>query len=192
MESVAEPHVHIWNRAEYYKMASAGLFDGKHVELIEGRVIEMSPRGSLHATAVSLTVRALEAALGQGWFVRLQMPLDAGELSQPEPDVAVIQGSIRQFRDSHPQTAALIVEVAETSLIYDRTEKANLYATVGVQDYWILNLADGVLEVHRNPGPDSAAVFGVCYADVKALSNGDLISPLARPDVTIAVADLLP
>src|SRR5215467_387093 len=151
VSTVAEPHVHLWTRDEYYKMANMGMFAGKHVELIEGRIIEMSPMGSLHATGVSLAGRRLERELGLGFFARWQMPLDFSELTEPEPDVAIVRGDVRDYKDGHPKTAALIVEVAETSLTYDRTEKASLYARIGIPDYWILNLIDRQLEVRRLP-----------------------------------------
>ncbi|HLC15790.1 MAG TPA: Uma2 family endonuclease [Thermodesulfovibrionia bacterium] len=186
------PQVHLWTRHDYYKMAEAGLFEGKHVELIKGQVIEMSPMGSLHATAVALCARILEHAFGQGYFTRWQMPLDAGEHSEPEPDIAVIQGSVRQFKNAHPQTAVLIVEVAETSLTYDRTEKASLYAKVNIPDYWILNLHEQQLEVHRYPVPDSSQLFGFGYADVTILKEDDFVSPIVKPGLKISVAELLP
>jgi Uma2 family endonuclease len=192
VQSVAEPQVHFWSRTEYYKMAEAGLFEGKHVELIQGQVIEMSPMGSLHATAVALVGRALEAAFGPGYFARWQMPLDVDELSEPEPDVALIYGDVRQFKDAHPKIAALIVEVAETSLAYDRTQKASLFAQTGVPDYWILNISERRLEVRRQPLRDGSGAFGFAYSEVRILAEGDYVSPVAKPDARVAVADLLP
>lgn len=192
MNSLAEPQIHLWTRGEYNRMAEAGLFRGKHVELIEGQVIEMSPMGSLHATAVALTARRMEKAFGQGYFVRWQMPLEAGEISEPEPDVAVISGDVRDYREAHPAAAALIVEVADTSLTYDRTEKASLYAKTGILDYWILNLIDSQIEIHRNPVTNATKPFGACYADIKVIPLTDSIAPLAAPQVSTAVADLLP
>ncbi len=192
MNTLAEPQVHLWTRGEYYRMAEMGLFRGKHVELVEGQVIEMSPMGSLHATAVALTARRLEKAFGQGYFVRWQMPLEVGETSEPEPDVAVIAGDVRDYRGAHPATAALIVEVADTSLTYDRTEKASLYAKTGILDYWILNLIDRQIEAHRNPVPDAAQSFGFGYTDVRMIPWTDSVASLAAPQAIIAVVDLLP
>ncbi|HKV38244.1 MAG TPA: Uma2 family endonuclease [Blastocatellia bacterium] len=192
MQSYAEPRVHFWNRNEYYKMAEAGLFDGVHVELIEGQVMEMSPIGSLHVTATGLAGEVLKSAFGPGYFVREQAPLDAGELSEPQPDVAIIQGDRRQFKNAHPKMAVLIVEIAETSLAYDRTEKASLYAKIGIPDYWILNLPRRRLEVCRQPVRNESSPFGFAYADLKVLAEGDSVSPLLRPDVQISVASLLP
>src|SRR6476646_3047533 len=95
MSVLTEPQVHLWTRSEYDKMAELGFFEGKHVELIEGQVIEMSPMGSLHATAVALAANAAEPAFGPSYFARWQMPFDVGEYSEPEPDVAIVAGAIR-------------------------------------------------------------------------------------------------
>jgi len=203
-----EPQVHLWTRNEYYKMAEAGLFDGKHVELIQGQVIEMTPTGSLHATAVALAARRLEKAFGAGYFVRWQMPLVVSHNTELEPDLAIVRGDVRDYRDSHPTTAALVVEVSETSLLHDRTQKAGIYARAGIADYWVLNLNDRQLEVHRKPQantvsdppevpPHSAQPRGdmfpvFSYTDVTVLSERDSVNPLAAPQERVAVANLLP
>ena len=120
MNVLAAPRVHVWTRGEYHKLVSLGFFDGQHVELIEGQVVDTQPMGSLHATAVALVARELERAFGAGYFVRWQMPFGVGDLSEPEPDVAVVEGDIRDYVDAHPRTAVLVVEVADTSLDFDR------------------------------------------------------------------------
>jgi Uma2 family endonuclease len=173
-------------------MAEVGLFEGKHVELIEGQVIEMTPTGSLHATAVALAARRLEKAFGAGYFVRWQMPLVVTQNTELEPDLAIVRGYLRDYKDSHPTTAALIVEVAESSLLHDRTKKAEIYARAGIADYWILNLNDRQLEVHRNPQASSIEPSGFAYRDVTVLTENDVVSPLGAPQEIIAVADLLP
>src|SRR2546427_11409423 len=187
-----EPQVHLWTRNEYYKMAEVGIFEGKHVELIEGQVIEMTPTGSLHATAVALAARRLEKAFGAGYFVRWQMPLVVTQNTELEPDLAIVRGDVRDYKDSHPTTAALIVEVAESSLLHDRTKKAEIYARAGIADYWILNLNDRQLEVHRNPQASSIEPSGFGYRDVTVLTENDVVSPLGAPQEIIAVEDLLP
>jgi Uma2 family endonuclease len=173
-------------------MADVGLFDGKHVELIEGQVIEMSPMGSPHITAVTLTGDVLRRVFGIGYFVRIQGPIDFGEISEPEPDVAIIAGDVRDYKDAHPTTAVLIVEVADTSLTYDRTTKASLYAKAGIAEYWIVNLMDRQLEVHRQPTADASQPYGFGYATVTVRTAADVVAPLAIPQATIAVADVLP
>ena len=173
-------------------MIKHGLFDRQHVELIEGYIIDMSPMGSEHATAVALTATALEHAFGPGYFVRWQMPFGVGEISEPEPDVAVVTGGIRDYTAEHPRSAVLLVEVADSSLSYDRMEKASLYAKAGVLDYWILNLIDQQLEVYRHPVLDSEAPYGFGYADRAVFTAAERVTPLALPSSTIVVADLLP
>lgn len=192
MATFTEPQVHLWTRDEYYKMADAGLFEHRRVELIEGRIFDMSPMGSLHATAVALAAHTVEHVFTNDYFVRWQMPFIVSGLSEPEPDVAVVPGTIRDYSVTHPTEAALIIEVAETSLTYDRTEKVSLYAKADIAEYWIINLVEYQLEVYRQPMPDPTAKYGFTYATKIILTTNDSVTPLARPEAVIAVADLLP
>ena len=121
------------------------------------------------------------------------MTLDLSPHSVPDPDLAVVPGSIRDNagRDN-PKSALLIVEVSETTVLHDRKRKGSLYARAGIADYWIINLEKQFLEVYRNPGPDETQDFGFGYQEVKYLEPIDIISPLAQPEARIKVADLLP
>jgi Uma2 family endonuclease len=190
--SIEEPQLHLWTRDEYSRMADAGLFDGKRVELIEGRIFEMPSMKSAHATSLTLSKQALEKILGGNYFLRIQMPLNSGEISQPEPDIAVIAGAVRDYTDEHPRTAVLVVEIADSSLMHDRTEKVKVCAKAGIQEYWIVNLLDCRLEVYRNPITDDASTSGFNYPGHVILKPGDFVSPLAVPSAKLAVADLLP
>ncbi len=192
MALLVEPHVHQWTRDESYKMAKVGLFDGKHVELIEGQVIEMSPMGSRHRTATTLTGDILRQTFRPGYFVSIQCPLDLGDIAEPEPDVAVIAGNVRDYTEAHPTTAALIVEVADMSLAYDRTTKASLYAKAGMADYWIVNLIERQVEVYRHPTIDAAQPYGFGYAEITVRTAAESVAPLAMPQAHIAVTDMLP
>lgn len=184
--------VHQWTVEEYYRMGDAGLFEGRHVELIEGKVIDMATMLSPHATSVTLTVEAVREAFGKGWVVRNQMPLRLSEISEPEPDVVVVAGNIRDFKDAHPATAPLVIEVSESTLSYDSKQKASLYAKAGLPDYWIINLVQRQVEVFRRPIPDATAQYGFSYGERYVYQEGDAVTPLALPKVPIAVADLLP
>ncbi|MFN0121969.1 MAG: Uma2 family endonuclease [Blastocatellia bacterium] len=186
------PRPHRWTREEYYKMAEAGFFEGKRVELIFGEVIEMSPMGRPHVMAVKFGARTLEKAFGKGWFVQTQAPLDLGLESDPEPDIAVIAGDDRDYLDTHPDTAALVVEVAESTLKADRKVKGSLYAGAGIEDYWVVNLNKRQLEVYRRPIVDKSAPSGFIYGNMQILNEEDSVSPLAKPKAVIRVADLLP
>jgi len=192
MKTIAEPQLHLWNRYEYYLMAEMGMFTRKHVELIEGQVIEMSPQGTQHITSVTLVGDLFRRVFVSGFFVRIQGPLNLGEHSEPEPDVAVVSGSIRDYNQAHPTTAVLVVEISDTSLNYDRTHKARLYAKAGIAEYWIVNLISRQLEVYRDIISDEAQLFGFGYRSIMFFTETDFVTPLVMPNVSIAVADLLP
>lgn len=192
MKALAEPQVHLWTRDEFYQLGEFGLFKDRPIELIEGRIIEMSPMGAPHMALVTIIGDILREVFGSGYFIRGQGPLDLGELFQPQPDIAVIAGKARDYIKTHPTTAVLVIEVAESSLAYDRTVKTSLYARAGLADYWIVNLVDHQLEVYRQPQADPAAQFGFSYGQKQVFKVGDALSPLARPEARIAVADLLP
>jgi Uma2 family endonuclease len=170
-----------------------GLFGPEErLELIEGEIIEKMPQKSTHTTGVRLAEEAMRAAFPTGYDVRVQMPLAVNGRSVPEPDIAVVPGSIRDYTKRHPRTAALIIEVADTTLEFDRITKAGLYARAGVEEYWIVNLIDRVLEAHRHPAPMSGKPLGHYYRSVTQYAQTDAISPLAAPDCAVAIADLLP
>jgi len=191
MEKI-EPTIHKWTKQEYYKMVEMGLFTGKHVELMEGQIIEMSPMGSLHRTAITLTAEILRNIFIGRYFISTQCPMDLGESSDPEPDIAVISGEIRDYTHSHPTSAVLIVEIADSSLDYDRNKKGSLYARAGIEDYWIINLSSSRLEVYRNPIVDPEKFYGYGYSSINIFTGLHSISPLAFPDAIISVSDLLP
>ena len=182
-----------WTREEYDRMIDAGVFrEDDNVELVDGEIVTMTPQKSRHATAVRLAEIALRRVFGDGVDVRTQLPLALDAISEPEPDVGVVVGSPRDYVEQHPTTALLIVEVADSSLGFDRTTKARVYARAGIDDYWIVNLPDRVLEVRRSPAPSISDPADWGYAIVERLEPSDRIVPLARPDASIAVADLLP
>ncbi len=141
-----------------------------------------------------MTVRMVEEALRGvfrgGWDVRSQLPIALDPDSEPEPDLSVVPGSFRDYPNAHPTNPVLVVEVADTSLALDRGEKAALYARAGIREYWIVDLVNGQLVVHRDPTRDAAARGR--YATVLVLPRGGTVSPLAAPHATIAVTDLVP
>jgi Uma2 family endonuclease len=137
--------------------------------------------GSRHRTAVILAGDALRQVFRPGYFVSTPCPLDFGEITEPEPDVAVIAGQVRDYAEAHPTTAVLLVEVADTSLTYDRTTKASLYAKASIAEYWIVNLVDRQLEVHRTPVADATQPHGFGYADVTIRTATEVATPLAMP-----------
>jgi Uma2 family endonuclease len=180
-------------RLEYERMIECGIFvPGDRVELIAGALLVAEPQGTHHSAAIGLVAEALRAAFGAGWYVMVQAPLALDADSEPEPDVAVVPGAPRDYRDAHPSRPVLVVEVAKESLPGDRGRKGSLYARAGVADYWIVDVAGGALEVYRVPQPAPEAPLGWRYGDRGRLTPGEAISPLAAPRAAIAVADLLP
>lgn len=181
-----------WTRLEYERLVNAGFFHGEPIELIGGELLVAEPQGNPHAVAVTLTAQALRAAFGAGWVVREEKPIAPDDESEPEPDVCVAPGAPRDHLGGHPARPVLVVEVAESSLAWDRADKGSLYARAGITDYWIVNLLDRVLEVYRRPISDMAASFGWRYESMETLRPPLGIAPLANLDVQVAVADLLP
>jgi len=188
----ADPKTRLWTQDEFHRMAELGFFDGQRAELIEGDVMVLSPQKASHFTATDQVADLLRQHFGAGFHVRMQGPLDLGPNSEPEPDVALVQGSRASYRTRHPQTALLIVEVSDTTLANDRNRKGSLYARAGIADYWIVNLVDRRLEVYRQPRPEPGRPYGHGFGGATILAVGQSASPLADPSVTLAVADLLP
>jgi Uma2 family endonuclease len=185
-----EPTPRRWTREEYYRMGELGLFHGQRVELIEGEIMVLSPQNWPHTSTVARVEEVLRRVLGTAFWVRTQFPLNLST-SDPEPDVSVVAGRLQDYSD-HPTTAVLIVEVSDSTLAYDRTRKASLYARAGIADYWIVNLVNNQVEVHRDPRPDPAQFYGHGYASVIVLVPPAVVNPLASPQVSLAIADLLP
>ena len=190
----AGPKRRRWTQKEFYRLLDLGFFYDQRVELIGGEIIVMPAQKNFHALGIELTADALRAAFGTGFWVRVQMSLDLSPSSVPDPDLAVVPGSPRSHKGDkdNPTTALLIVEVSETTLRLDRRRKASLYARAGITDYWILNLIDRQLEVYRDPIADSSQLFGWHYGSRTDLAPTDTVSPLAAPQASIRVADLLP
>lgn len=181
--AVAAVEVHRWTREEYERMAAKGFFaPDARVELIDGIVYDMTPQNGPHASAVHRGLKVLERAFPDH-YIRVQSPLALTEDGEPEPDLAVVPGTIDDYDESHPSTALLVVEVADHSLSHDRSVKIPLYARSGIPEAWLQNLKRKTLEVYRDP-MDGA------YQTKLVLRMGDTVSPLAMPGAQIPVADL--
>jgi Uma2 family endonuclease len=185
-----------FTREQYYEMGERGYFDGKRVELVFGEIVEMSPIKWPHALGVKLTSDALTPVFAVGFWLHLQQPLALPGVvpgSEPQPDVAVIPGSPRAY-SGHPTVAALVVEVADTTLSYDTTTKAELYATANVPEYWVLDVVSRELHVFRDPRrlPLPEDLGATAYKTHLTLGPADRVAPLAVPGASILVSDLLP
>lgn len=177
---------------------AAGVFGGEPVdvlkmELIDGELLEKMTTNPPHWTAVMLTQEALRQAFPSEHVVTAQTPLYIDEYNEPEPDVMVLTGAIRDYL-THPRAeqTRLVVEVADTSHSHDRNRKARLYARAGVTDYWVLVLSRRVLEVRRDPAelPDAPGTFQ--YQTLLTIREDSVVTPLHAPETSIRVTDLLP
>jgi Uma2 family endonuclease len=191
MPKTEEPKSFRWTREEYYRLAKLGLFNGRRVELIEGEILEMAPQLPSHTSAIFLAEEVIRSIFRKGYTVRTQAPLSLGMDSDPEPDVAVVAGSLRDYTQSHPTSAVLVIEVAETSLTLDRGRKARLYAEAGIEDYWIVNLRQRQVEVYRKP-QKKPRQRRAAYTEVTVYDENDTVTPLSAARAKIKVADLLP
>jgi len=182
MASPAPEHFRPLRRVEYDRLVALGTFEGERIELIEGALRRMSPIGPPQASTVDDLNQLLVLALAGRARVRVQGSFAAGELSELEPDVSILP--LGNYRSAHPSEAHLVIEVADSSLYYDRGEKAQLYASCGVPEYWIVNLVDRVVEVHREP-----TVGG--YREVTTIPKGARLRLLAFPAVELKVDEFL-
>lgn len=171
------------SRAEYEALGRLGAFDDQRVELLHGVIVRMSPIGPSHVWASNRLGFALANQLGDRAFVAIQSSFAASEDSEPEPDIAVYPP--KDYRRELPSEALLIIEVADSSLQRDRNVKATLYASIGVPEYWIVDLVHGSVLVHRAP------VDGA-YTSLMSVGPGADVSPAAFPDVVVPTNTFLP
>lgn len=189
---IAEPRIRRWSRDEFYQMMDLGWFLGQNVELIRGEIIEMPNQKSGHYAAIDKTSRRLEHVFAGGFWVRTQAPIALGGDTEPNPDVSVVSGCREDYLQQHPTTALLLVEVSDSTLRFDRTTKVGIYASAAVADYWIVNLPDRQVEVHRRPIPDPTGEFDFVYGDVQVFRGKQTFCPLAMPTASIMAEELLP
>ncbi|MBB6049162.1 Uma2 family endonuclease [Armatimonas rosea] len=180
----ANPTPFRWSVEAYERVVALGGFaPEQRIELIDGELVEIMPQKPRHSSTIELVEEACRAIAPEGYRVRVQLPLKF-TTSVPEPDVAVVQGQLRSFVNSHPATAVLVVEVSDTTLEYDQVVKAPIYAAAGIEDYWIININERTVEVRRQPGPSG-------YRSLQTYTETDTVAPLFTT-VPISVAELLP
>jgi Uma2 family endonuclease len=191
MLRIEDPKPLRWNKQRFHKLLDVFGVDRLPLELIDGEIIQKPPQKEPHVYTILRVDAALRKAFGSRYIIRTQMPMNIPGPHEPEPDVLVVKGGLRDML-KHPKHADLIVEVADSTLRYDRGRKGSLYAASRVRDYWIVNLLERQLEVRRDPRPDRQAEFGASYIDISVFKVGETVRTLAEPKAKIKVADLLP
>ena len=171
---------------EYDRMIALGqLTENDRVELIRGEIVEKMPIGDPHTGCVKFLNRRLGALLGDSAILGIQDPVGLAD-SEPEPDISVVKPRQDCYRSAkpRPKDIFLIVEVADSSLDFDREIKGPLYAEASIREYWIVNLVDDCVEVHRDP-------IGCGYRDVRVVGRGDSIRLLAFPEIALTTDEIL-
>ena len=178
---------HRFNVKDYYRMAETGVLrPDARVELLDGRIIDMSPIGPFHGGLVKRLSRIFNLKAKGRWIVSTQDPVRLDDHSEPEPDVMLLKPAADDYTGRHPQPddVFLLIEVSDTTLEFDLGEKLPAYGRAGIAEVWIVNLNDATIEVYREPNFTG-------FGSKSVLRAGDLAKPLAFPDVTIDVDELL-
>jgi Uma2 family endonuclease len=173
---------------EYHRMAEVGIFsEDDRVELIEGEIVEMAPIGNRHAFCVREFTNRVTPKLGPAAVIDVQNPLRIGDYSEPEPDLMLLRRRADSYRSGipTPEDVLLLIEVADSSLPFDRDTKVPLYARNGIREVWVVNLDAAVIEVYRQPSETG-------YGEVLRLRQGDTLAPEALPNLVLEVSALLP
>lgn len=178
---------HLTNLEEWQKMGEAGIFPPScRIELINGEILDMAPIGFNHSGHLNRITNLLTILVTGKAIVSVQNPLQLGELSEPEPDFMLLKPNDDFYSSRHPNSndVLLLIEVSDSSLKFDQTEKLHLYALHGIPEYWLLNLNQNVLEVYRKPNGD-------VYAEKTTLQSGDSVTLTQLPDITLQIATIL-
>ena len=179
-----------FTREQYYHLHNLDFFDGKRVERLRGEIIEMSGVNWPHVVASHKTTQLLIKIFQDHAWINIGNPIPTDD-SDPQPDVMVVPGRFEDYHD-HPTTALLIVEVSDSTLFKDTTLKAEIYATAGVLDYWVIDVENRQLHVFRDPVTLSQELGATAYQSHVTLGETDSVSPLALPNQSIRVAEMLP
>lgn len=172
---------------EFYRMSDVDILrNDEHVELLDGRLVVKEPPGPPHAAHLGMLNKLLVLLLGDRAVVRPQDPFGIDELNHPEPDLAIVKPRDDFYAAAHPgpDDALLLVEIAWSSAPGDRVVKAPLYAAAGIQEFWLVDIKKQSLEVYREPSPEG-------YRRYERLGREDTLSPLAFPDLDVAVCDVV-
>ena len=183
---LVQPTKRLFTAEEYHRMGEAGiLHDDDRVELIEGEIVQMAPIGSRHFHAVTTLTHALVKAVGERALVSIQGPLRLSERTEPQPDVVLLRRRADyRARGPHAEDALLVVEVADTTLGYDRGTKLRLYARAAIPEAWIVDIEGEAVETYRRPEAGR-------YLVADRVGRGGHVSPAAFPDFALAVDDIL-
>lgn len=186
--AVDPPRRHRLSVADYYRMAEVGILrPDERVELIDGEIIDMPPPGSLHAGTVDLLLEQFRTAVGNAAIVRVQNPIGLGAFSEPQPDIALLRPRADYYRSAHPgpNDVFLIVEVADSSVRFDRDTKVALYARHGIPEVWLVDVRARQLTRYRSARQGA-------YTRIDRPETGMPLTVDALTGVAVQLAGLFP
>lgn len=172
---------------EYHQMAQAGILrPDERVELIEGAIVAMTPIGRRHVACVARLPHACVRGMGDQAVVLVQSPIRLADLSEPEPDIAVLRPRTDFYaeKDAGPADVLLLIEVADTSEYYDRHVKVPIYARASIPEVWLVDLTTKTVTIYRQPSPAG-------FTDMLVARGSDQVSPLAFPDFQLTVTQVV-
>ncbi len=172
---------------EYHRMIEVGIFrEDENVELIEGEIVTMAPIGSLHAACVNRLNRLFSAVFGVEAIVAVQNPVIFGDYSEPQPDISLLKPRPDFYAARHPkpEEVYLVVEVADSSLEFDREIKLPLYSKAGIPEVWLANIPDGCVEVFSRPSKRG-------YKRIEIFGKEEIIESPSFPNKVFKVDDIL-
>jgi Uma2 family endonuclease len=190
IESSSSIHLKYWTVQEYHQMSDLGILDPtQRTELIAGQIVIMTSKGTPHVLALRLLATAIENALGDrsAVFVSTQDPIRLDNFSEPEPDLALVKGTILDYAQAHPgaEDIYLVVEVADSTLKQDCEVKDKLYARSSIAEYWVIDIKNRQVHIFRDPTPTG-------YGSQLILTETHSVSPLAFPEAIFSIASILP
>lgn len=177
----AAPRPHRFTRQEYHRLAESRLLADERVELLDGVIITMSPQNSPHAATIHRLLFTLLPVVGDAAYIRVQAPIVLDDWSEPEPDIVICQADPTDYTQHHPRAdqVTVVIEVADSSLVYDQGQKAQVYAASGVPEYWVVNLADRTVSILTNPSGDR-------YQHEQIKGEDDTVLPPGGQAITVS------
>ncbi len=172
---------------EYHRMAEAGILtEDDRVELLDGEIVAMSPIGSSHSGCINALTELLTHGLIRRASISVQNPVRLDRYWEPQPDLAVLRPRSDHYRSALPGPAdvLLLIEVADSTVEFDRGIKAPLYARHGIPELWIVNLPADRIEVYRDPTPDG-------YREVRTAARGDVVTLARFPELEVRADEIL-
>ena len=177
-----------WTVQDYYRMSDLGIFDpNERTELIAGQIVLMTAKGTPHVITLQLLANHIQSQLGTTALIRTQDPIRLDNFSEPEPDLAIVKGTILDYAAQHPvpEDIYLVIEVADSTLKQDCQVKDKLYARSNIAEYWVVDINNRQVHIFRDPTSTG-------YTSQLILSETHSISPLAFPEIVLSIASILP